>query len=152
MDIGLDAEPGTSKAVASSIGEKLQYASYFVQAAVEFETGKGDYKGWWADVRSCVGGVGWSAMVDSVNPLQEDAKGIAFDSAPDMANVASAYFFNQALRHAINRGLTTPFRSSIFRRFLSRSAFASEVEDAAPLAAGDYTLGVGVIAEVKGCL
>ncbi len=123
----------------------------FGQAVADFGTGNYNYGSWWQDVKSCVGGVGIPAILDDANPFGTGGSDAAGYLAPGAADAASRYFYNKALEHAVSRGLTTPLRSSIYRGLMGKSATASAVGDAVPLALVDKALGAGVLAELKGC-
>jgi RHS repeat-associated protein len=143
--------PGLYDQFYNQLPDWAQSTLNFGQAMVDFGTGNFDYNNWWHDVKSCVGDVGIPAILDDANPFGTGASDAAGYLAPGAADAASRYFYNKAITHAMSRGLTTPLRSSIYRGLMGKSATASAVGDAVPLAIVDKALFAGVRAEAAGC-
>ncbi len=151
LGMALHNPPSQYDQLYNQLPDWAQSTLNFGQAVADFGTGNDNYGSWWQDVKSCVGGVGIPAILDDANPFGTGGQDAAAALAPAAADAASRYFYNQALAHAMNRGLTTPLRSSIYRCLMGKSATASAVGDAVPLAIVDKALFAGVRAEAAGC-
>jgi RHS repeat-associated protein len=105
------------------------------------------FKQWWKDVKNCVGGVGWPAIADDLNPLIPGAT----DAAGNIFTALSQGQYNAALTYAASVGLTYPNKFSIFRGLMGNSSKLATAAEAMPMVALDKALLAGVIAEWNGC-
>jgi RHS repeat-associated protein len=72
---------------------------------------------------------------------------------PAASFAGQAYYHNQALRHAATRGLTYPFKSSIFRGLLAKSTATARIAGrAAPLAYLDVIMLLALNEELDAAL
>ncbi len=138
----------------SSRGAFYDFNGYVDVENLAAEYAQADVPSLWSDwahsMKTCFWDVGVATVGNDLNPFKLGAYN-SFDAAQGVANVISASKFNSALSYAATRGLTYPFKSSVFRGMLSASETVGKVADAMPLLALDVALIHANVAEVRQC-
>jgi hypothetical protein len=96
-------------------------------------------------LQSCFVDVGLTTAADDLNPFTPGA----FDLGQGALQFGQGVKYNQALTYAAAKGLTYPFKSSVFRGIMKTSNLLSKAADMMPLVALDVALTKGLTAELR---
>jgi hypothetical protein len=89
--------------------------------------------------------VALKTAADDMNPFTPGA----FDLGQGALQFGQAVKYNQALRYAVGKGLTYPFKSSVFRGIMKTSHLLGKAADMMPVVAVDVALTKGFAAELR---
>jgi len=96
-------------------------------------------------LQSCFVEVALKTAADDLNPFTPGA----FDLVQGALRFGQGVKYNQALTYAAARGLTYPFKSSVFRGILKTSNLLGKAADMMPLVNLDVALTKGLAAEIR---
>jgi RHS repeat-associated protein len=94
---------------------------------------------------SCFVDVALKTAADDLNPFTPGA----FDVGQGALQTGQAVKYNQALTYAAAKGLTYPFKSSVFRGIMKTSNVLGKFADTLPLINVNYALTDGLLSEIK---